>query len=176
MKNFFKSLRNAYLKNKWGKRTYNIDYDSKLKLDLLKDRNIPLLQSDKVEKYGLFKIIREEEKNYYTENILTEHYIWDNLYYFYIDKWELVLEHVIYDYEKKLDHGKERVYNFVPLIRMMYVDVGNDMMFIEDEEGDVYCSIDKLKWFYYHVEPQQRPYSKRIKNLRKYEIISEYQS
>ena len=173
MKNFFISLRTAFLKKRWGKKIYDINYDSKLKLDLLKNRKVPLIPKNEIEKYGRFKIKREEKKNYYTKNILTEHYIWDNLYYFHQGKWELVLEHIIYDYEKELDHGKEKKYTFAPLFRTMYVDIGNEMMFIEDEEGDVYCTIDKLKWYFYHVRPKKRPYFKRIKHLQKFIIESE---
>ena len=168
-----KFLRTFILRKKWGHSIYDLDNLSSYEEETLKDKNIPLMNEEENKEYNFFKIKREEEKNYYSKNILIEHSICDNLYILYEEEWKSVLGHSIYDYEKELDHGNERTYHDSPLIPIIYVNMRNGMVFIESEDGTLYCSMDYLNWHRYMVKPQKRPYFKKIKYLKRFEIKSE---
>lgn len=52
----------------------------------------------------------------------------------------------------------------------MYVDIDYLFYFIENEEGILYFSMDKLNWNKHMIEPKKRPYYGRIKKLRKFKV------
>ena len=140
------------------------------KQSLLREQKIPILENNDSKKYGLFKLDFFEKENYYISNLLVEKYVSEILYYKNNNSWQEVLSHSIYSYEKELDHGKEYIYKNGPLIRYLYVDIEEEIFFIEDIEGGLYCSVDRIHWYTYLVPPEDRPYYQRLDKLRKIKI------
>ncbi|NHJ04003.1 MAG: hypothetical protein EAX90_04215 [Candidatus Heimdallarchaeota archaeon] len=137
---------------------------------LLREQKIPVLTQEESKQYGLFKIEFREKEGFYTENLLVEKNINEILLYKINDSWNEVLSHTLYSFEKELDHGKEYVFKNAPLIRFLYVDIEEEIFFLEDLEGMLYCSNDKIHWFTYLVPLKNRPYYKREEYLRKFQI------
>lgn len=141
------------------------------KESILREQKIQKLENNESKKYGLFKLGFFEEENYYVnDRILLEKYISEILYFKNNDKWEEVLSHSIYSYEKELDHGKEYIYKNCPLIKYIYVDIEEEIFYIEDIDGGLYCSVDRIRWYTYLVPPKDRPYYQRVDKLRKIKI------
>ncbi|NHJ39882.1 MAG: hypothetical protein FK731_07590 [Asgard group archaeon] len=137
---------------------------------ILRERKIPLITKEESQKYGHFKLEYQESEGFYVETILIEKCINEILLYQDKKEWIETLSHTIFSYEKELDHGKEYVFKNAPLVRIMYCDIEREIFFIEDVDGGLYCSPDKIHWYIYLVKPEKRPYYSREKFLRKFRI------
>ncbi|HUU78883.1 MAG TPA: hypothetical protein VMX55_11095 [candidate division Zixibacteria bacterium] len=149
-----------------------VDFKNELeyKQSLLREQKIPVLTLEESKQFGLFKIEFHESEGFYSENLLVEKDVDEILLYKINDSWKEVLDHTLYSYEKELDHGKEYIFKNAPLIRFLYIDIEEEIFFLEDLEGMLYCSIDKIHWFTYLVPLESRPYYKREDYLRKFQI------
>jgi len=140
------------------------------KESLLREMKILVLSKKESQKFGIFKLTFEESEGFYTETLLLEKDLNEILSYYFDNKWMKVLFHPIFTYEKEIDHGKEYLYQSAPLMRAMFVDIEANIFYIEDFDGLLYCSIDKMNWFIYLVPYNKRPYYNRIDKLRKFRI------
>ena len=157
------------LKKKFARNMYDWKKPDAYKLETLNSIEIPELNKEERTKYDIFKI----ECNEFVGKIGTkdiEKNITENLYLLFHGKWKSVLSHSIYSWEMEIDHGKTHEFNDKPLIPEMYIDLEYLFYFIENEEGILYFSMDKLNWNKYIIEPKKRPYYNRIKKLRRFRI------
>lgn len=139
------------------------------KKNLLRDQKIQELTQDESQEYGLFKIDHHTEENYYA-NILIEKSLHEIVYLKVDDSWKEIMDHYIFDYDKELDHGKEYIHQSSPLLRYLYVDIEEEIFYIEDFDGRLYCSPNKIEWFTYLLPLKKRPYFQRLHLLRKFKI------
>ena len=63
--------------------------------------------------------------------------------------------------------------HFAPLIRFIYYDPVDIVFYIENEEGMLYCSLDKKRWFLQIQKPKGRPYHGKLNRLRKLTVSDE---
>ena len=139
------------------------------KKNLLRDQDILELTQEESKKYGLFKIEHLDEENYYS-SILVEKTLCEILYLKVDDLWKDVWIHYVFDYNKELDHGKEYIHQSAPLLRYLYVDIEEEIFYLEDMDGALYCSANKIEWFTYLLQLKNRPYYQRLHLLRKFKI------
>ncbi len=151
---------------KFEENRYDHENPNAYKIALLQDMDIKEIENENRNKYGKFKIERKEVKNSYAGRLI-EHIIADIFYLEENDQWYEMFSHNIYDWEVELDHGKEREYQNLPLVKILFVDIERELFYVESEEGYLYCSSDKLNWFRWWVKPKDRPYYGRIDKLRK---------
>jgi hypothetical protein len=149
-----------------------VDYENAdgYKHHLLREQKIPLIDKIASQRYGLFKIEFKEVENYYTNQLLTEKEVNEVLYLKENNEWSSVFSQSIFSFEKELEHGKESIYKNAPLIRTIFVDSDESVFYLEDIEGGLYCSIDKIHWYTYLVPFKKRPYFGRLDKLVKFRI------
>lgn len=148
----------------------DFENDEGYKQSLLREQKIPNLAEEMKKSLGEFKIEIIEFEGFYTDSILLEKDISEVLFHKIDEKWVEVLSHTIYSYERELDHFKEYIFKNAPLIRFLYIDIEEDIYYLEDVDGGLYCSINKIQWFKYLVPPKDRPYFKRENKLYKIKI------
>ncbi|HUT82801.1 MAG TPA: hypothetical protein VMZ29_16515 [Candidatus Bathyarchaeia archaeon] len=132
----------------------------------LSSYKIPEINIDERDKIGTFKIIKEDIVKFYATIKAYEEHV-EVVYYLEEGEWVAVLYHSLYEYEKDFDHGKEREYYSKPLIPFIYYEPNNRIYFIEDEDGALYCSLDKKRWFLQLLDIEDRPYFEKIENMQK---------
>ncbi|NHJ86333.1 MAG: hypothetical protein FK734_12790 [Asgard group archaeon] len=141
-------------------------------IDTLASFNLHEIKPSEKEKIGQFKIKRENKDGYYSSIKAFEVHN-EVVYYLEDGKWEPVLYHSLYEYEKDFDHGKEWEGYSKPLIPFVYFEPKNRIYFIEDESGSLYCSLDKKRWFLQLLAPKKRPYFGKIDKIVKIAISYE---
>jgi len=157
------------LKKKIEKRVYDYRKTNVHKIKTLNTFDIPELTPDESRKYGKFKVEKKEFKGD-LYGIPIEHDIVETVYREIEGEWVHVLTHTLYSWKKEIEHGKEYERKDVPLRKIMYVDIEDEVFYIETEDGCLYVSLNLRSWFDWYEEPEKRPYWNKINKLRKFKI------
>ena len=157
------------LKEKFEKNVFDYQNPEACEISPLKALNIPEITRLESKQYGSFKIVRREAVDTYVEYEMDRE-IYDSILLYYEGEWVDVKHHTIYHKEMELEHRKVYESGNDPLIPIMYIDIEYLFLYIENEEGILYFSTDRLNWFSYNTSPEKRPYHNRIDKLRKFKI------
>ena len=161
------------MKRLWKKRIeqQRVDFDKpySYKDNTLKNFDIKIANEDLVKKIGSFKISIEEVENKIGDKII-EKGTYEVVFKFVENSWQQVLNHTLYEYTFDVDHGNEREEKNGKLVSFLYFDEEKNTLYIEAEDGELYCSIDGTRWFLQLLPFKKRPYYRRIKKLRKIKI------
>ncbi len=157
------------LKEKYEKNEFDYQNPDACEVSPLWFFDIPEINRSESKKYGTFKVVRREAVDTYVEYEMNRE-IYDSILLYYEGEWIDVKHHTIYRKELEPEHGKAYESGNEPLIPIIYVDIEYFFFYIENEEGILYFSADKLNWFSYNIQPEKRPYYNRIDKLRKFKI------
>ncbi|MFW9924482.1 MAG: hypothetical protein ACFFDW_14455 [Candidatus Thorarchaeota archaeon] len=138
----------------------------------LRWQEIEEIPIEKSKKYGSFRI-RLQSKEHYYSTILADKFITEEISTDINGNWQEIISHSIYSYEKDFEHGKERNQLNAPIYRFIFVDIEYSLFYIENMEGMLYCSSDKINWYLHLVPYNKRPYCQRLSFLRKFPIVYE---
>ena len=122
-----------------------------------------------VEKYDLFKIVNEQHSLFYCGHGHDESIV-EFLYFKKEGGWRNVLYHTISEWDPESDRFEM---SSKPLVPVMYVDMEYQFYYLENEEGILYYSPDRIKWYFYMTTPEKRPYYNRLDGLRRFSIRHE---
>jgi len=158
----------VYLKD-----TEDLENPKAYKINPLYSREIPKIDEEDSKKYGIFKI-KEKIEEEYIYDLKFSHSIKEVLYMKDANMWIPLITYLIYRWKRNIEHAGESLITNVPLKPIMYVDIEDKIYYIESEDGFLYCSANRLNWYYYNTKPELRPYFNRIEKMIKFAISTEY--
>ncbi|MFX1474361.1 MAG: hypothetical protein ACFFCO_02640 [Promethearchaeota archaeon] len=152
------------------------DYDDAYActVEPLQGRDIPELSGEESREYGRFKVVRTGRKpakeEMESDAWAGDFWVRDSLLFLREGEWREVLWSTIERREFYWERGRYNESRGSPLRHVMYVDIEDRILFIEDERDVLYCSENGFRWFMYQVRPEERPYYGRINKLRKFKL------